>query len=123
MSYEMKVTFKGDHVEAFSKGEKNYQTAERLWREIVRVCNDKDCYRVLGIADSDRQMSVMDAINHEQLFRSLGITPKYRIAWVELNEQELGRLRNLETILLNRGFAGKVFAVVEEAREWLLGDV
>ena len=122
MSYEMEVTFIGDHVEARSIGEKSYQTAERLWTEITRVCNEQACYRVLGIAESNRQMSVMDAINHEELFKKFGVTPKYKIAWTESNRDEFEKLQNLETILVNRGYRGKVFTNVEEAREWLLKD-
>jgi hypothetical protein len=122
LSYEMEVTFRGNHVEARSIGEKNYQTAERLWAEITRVCNEHTCYRVLGIAESDMQMSVMDAINHEELFKKIGVTPKYKIAWTESNRNEFDKLKNLETILLNRGFRGKVFTDVEEARAWLTKD-
>ena len=122
MSYEMEVTFMGDHVEARSIGDKSYQTAERLWAEITRVCNEHACFRVLGIADSSRQMSVMDSINHEELFRKFGVTPKYKIAWTESNPDEFDKLKNLETILLNRGYRGKVFADVADARAWLLQD-
>jgi len=122
LSYEMEVTFRRNHVEARSIGEKSYQTAERLWTEITRLCNEHACYRVLGIAESNRQMSVMDSINHEELFKKFGVTPKYKIAWTESNRNEFDKLKNLEIILVNRGFRGKVFADVEEARAWLLKD-
>jgi hypothetical protein len=122
LSYEMAVTFMGDHIEARSIGEKSYQTAEKLWTEITRVCLEQDCYKVLGIAVSTRQMSVMDSINHDELFKKFGVTPKYKIAWTESNRNEFDKLKNLETILVNRGFRGKVFADVEEARAWLLKD-
>ena len=122
MSYEMEVSFMGDHIEARSIGEKSYQTAEKLCAEITRVCLKQDCYKVLGIALSTRQMSVMDSINHDELFRKFGVTPTYKIAWTESNRNEFDKLKNLETILINRGFRGKVFADVEEARAWLLKD-
>jgi hypothetical protein len=110
------------YVEARSIGDKSYQTAEMLWAEITRVCAEHACYRVLGIADSTRQMSVMDSINHEKLFRQFDITPRYKIAWSESNRHEYEKLKNLETILVNRGYRGKVFADVSEARAWLLSD-
>ena len=122
MTYEMEVTFTGDYVEARSIGEKSYQSAEKLWAEITRVCNEHACYRVLGIADSSKQMSVMDSINHQELFKKFGVTPRYKIAWTESNQNEFDKLKNLETILLNRGYNGKVFTDVAEARAWLLQD-
>ena len=122
MGYEMSVTFQGDHVEARSKGEKSYQTAEMLWAEITRVCREHHCFRVLGIGESSRQMPVIDSINHDQLFRQFGVTPQYKIAWTESNADEFEKLKNLETILLNRGYQGKVFTDVDEARAWLLAD-
>lgn len=120
MSYEMKVTFMGEYVEALSIGEKSARTADKLWAEITRVCREQNCYRVLGIAESTRQMSVMDSIDHGELFKKFGVTPKYKIAWTESNRHEFAKLKNLEMILLNRGYRGKVFDDVEEARDWLL---
>lgn len=123
MTYEMEVNFRGDYVEAISRGEKSLKTAEELWSEITRLCNENNCFRVLGIADSTKQMSVMDSMDHQKLFKALNITPKYKIAWVELNEEEFGKLKALETILVNRGFAGKAFRDTDEARRWLLEDL
>jgi hypothetical protein len=122
MTYEMEVKFKDQYVEAVSRGEKSFQTAEKLWAEITRLCKEHKCFRVLGIADSTKQMSVMDSMDHEKLFKALNITPKYKIAWVELNEEEFGKLKTLETIMVNRGFSGKAFRAIDEARSWLLGD-
>jgi len=116
----MTVTFRGAYVEAISKGEKSIRTAEQLWTEITRICDEHNCYRVLGIAESTRQMSVMDSMDHQKLFRKFNITPRYRLAWVELNETEFKKLKDLETILINRGFQGQVFKNVDKAKAWLL---
>jgi hypothetical protein len=80
MNYEMSVTFKGDYVEARSLGDKSYQTAVTLWREITRVCTEHDCYKVLGIAESTTAMPVMDSLKHAQLFKDFAITNRYCIA-------------------------------------------
>lgn len=123
MSYEMAVVFKGDYVEARSTGDKSYQSAVMLWHEIIKVCDQHHCYKVLGIGESTRPMPVMDAMNHEKLFRDFSINRKYKIAWVELNKDAVGSVRFLETVLLNRGMLnGKLFADVEEAKQWLLED-
>lgn len=123
MPYEMSVTCKGDYVEARSIGDKSYQTAVALWREITKVCAEHDCYKVLGIAESTTAMPVMDSMNHAQLFKEFAITNKYRIAWTELNKEAISNLKFLETVLFNRGMLnGKAFHDIEEAKQWLLQE-
>jgi hypothetical protein len=117
----MSVAFTGEYVLANSIGDKNYQTAVALWRQITKVCDQHRCFKVLGIAESTTAMPIMDSMNHAQLFKDFEITNKYRIAWVELNEKALGNLKFLEMVLLNRGMLnGKAFDNVEEAKQWLL---
>ena len=123
MSYQMSVIFMGDYVEARSTGDKSYQTAVALWRQIIRVCDEHDCYKVLGIGQSTTPMPTMDAMNHTKLFQDFSITRKYQIAWVELNREAVGSIKFLETVLLNRGLLnGKLFHEVAEAKRWLLAQ-
>ena len=123
MSYQMSVIFMGNYVEARSTGDKSYQTAVALWREIIRVCDEHDCYKVLGIGESTKPMSTMDSMNHTKLFQDFSITRKYQIAWVELNREAVGSIKFLETVLLNRGLLnGKLFHEVAEAKCWLLAQ-
>lgn len=123
MSYQMSVTFMDDYVEARSTGAKSYQTAVMLWQEILRVCAEHDCYKVLGIGESTTPMSTMDAMNHAKLFEDFSITRKYQIAWVELKRDAVESMKFLETVLLNRGMLnGKLFHDVAEAKRWLLAQ-
>lgn len=124
MSYEMSVIFTGDYVEAHSIGDKNYQNAVALWNEILKVCGEHDCYKVLGVGESSSKgMSTMDAMRHEKLFKDFAITRKYKIAWVELNQEAIGSIKFLETVLLNRGMLnGMLFSTVEDAQQWLLDE-
>ena len=123
MSYQMSVIFMGDYVEARSTGDKSYQTAVALWRQIIRVCDEHDCYKVLGIGQSTTPMPTMDAMKHTKLFQDFSITRKYQIAWVELNREAVGSIKFLETVLLNRGLLnGKLLPEVAEAKRWLLAQ-
>ena len=123
MSYEVSVVFKDGYVEARSIGDKNYQTAVILWREILKTCDEHNCYKVLGIGESSTGLSTMDAMNHEKLFKDFAITRKYKIAWVELNKEALASIKFLETVLLNRGLLnGMLFPNIEEAKRWLLEE-
>ena len=122
MSYEMSVVFTDDYVEARSIGDKSYQTAVALRNEILKVCDEHNCYKVLGIGKStSKGMPTMDAMQHEKLFKDFAITRKFQIAWVELNKDAVGSVKFLETVLLNRGLLnGKLFSDVESAKRWLL---
>ncbi len=123
MSYEMSVVFKGDYVEARSTGDKSYQSAVKLWTEITRICDESNCYKVLGIGESITPMPTMDSMNHEKLFKDFAITRKYQIAWVELNKEAVGSIKFLETVLLNRGLLnGMLFDDVADAKRWLLDE-
>jgi hypothetical protein len=118
----MKVSFEGDHVRAESFGEKSLAWARQLFSEIVAVCVANDCYKVLGIGESTKPVSIMEGFEHVELFRELGINTKYRIAWVELNPNAVKTLKFIDAALFNRLLPGRVFQTEEEARTWLFGD-
>jgi len=58
------------------------------------------------------------------LFRELNIDQKYRIAWVELDEDARDTIAFVQTVLANQGLPGLLFETETEteAREWLLGS-
>ncbi|PLX82891.1 MAG: hypothetical protein C0616_00890 [Desulfuromonas sp.] len=119
----MSVVFTGTYVEAHSRGEKSLKTAMQLWLEITRVCTEHNCYKVLGIAESTRGMPTLDAVEHQNLFKDLAIDQYYKVAWVELNPEEMTSVRFLETFIRNRGLIhAHLFADVDEARCWLLDE-
>ena len=121
MKYQKQVVFKGEYIEAHSIGEKSYQTAVELWSEITKSCVKHNCFKVLGVGESTKPMPVMDAFDHQNLFRDFEVTRKYKIAWVELNKNAVGSVKFLENVLLNRGMLnGRLFDTVVEAKQWLL---
>lgn len=123
MRNEMAVTFEGDHVRVISDGEKDYQFQERLWTEIVAVCQKHDCYRVLGVANTTVPLEVIEGYDIARLFRDLDITHKYQIAWVEKNEDARDLVEFVVTVLINRGLPGRSFLDESAAKEWLLEDL
>ncbi len=121
MKYHKQVIFKGEYIEAHSTGEKSYQTAVELWSEITKSCVKHNCFKVLGVGESTKPMPVMDAFDHQNLFRDFEVTRKYKIAWVELSKNAVGSVKFLENVLLNRGMLnGRLFDTVVEAKQWLL---
>lgn len=116
------VTFEGDHIRVESYGERSIDYARALWTEISQLCREHDCYLVLGVSNAPGPMPVMDGYDHANLFRDLGITGKYKIAWAELNDEARKATRFVEDVLFNRGLPGKAFASEDDAREWLFSD-
>ena len=122
MKHEIKITFENNFVQIISDGEKSYETSSKVWPKIIKVCQENDCFKVLGIATSTKSPSIIDTTHHGKLFHELEIDHKYKIAWVELNPESFERIKFLETVLYNRGLPGKLFSDIEEAKIWLLKD-
>jgi hypothetical protein len=116
------ITFEGDHVLVLSDGEKDFEFSTRLWTETVDVCEENDCFRILGVSSTTKPLEALEGYDHARLFRDLGIDRSYKIAWVENNADAQDIINFIETVLYNRGLPGKTFEDVDEARAWLLGD-
>ncbi|MDH3351227.1 MAG: hypothetical protein OEM60_13220 [Gammaproteobacteria bacterium] len=122
MQNKFEITFEGDLVKVISEGEKDYRFLERLWTEVVAVCNEYDCHKVLGIARTTKHVEALEGLELAQLFRELNVTRKFRLAWVEHNQEARHIVDFIETVLSNRGLPGRAFDTEEEAREWLARD-
>ena len=122
MNNKIEVTFESDHIRVIADGDKDYRFMDQLWREVATACDLNDCYNVLGIARTTTPVEAVEAYELPQLFQELSIDQRYRIAWVELNDNARDVITFLQTVLANRGLPGRVFDTEEEARDWLLGS-
>lgn len=120
MKNEFVITFENDHIKVISNGDKSYESSSKLWRTIKKKCETHNCFKVLGIANSEKHFDTMEAFSHADLFIDLGINHKYEIAWVELNPEAVETVKFIETVLKNRGLPGQVFPNEEAAKKWLL---
>lgn len=121
MPGRLTVTFEGSHIQVLSEGDKSFEFAVELWTAVVEACEKHHCFNVLGIAKTAQPLEAVDGYEHARLFRELGIGSQYRVAWVELNPDAVDIASFIETVLVNRGLPGQLFASVEDATEWLLG--
>lgn len=121
MENTLEVTFEGDHVLVIADGDKDYHYMDRLWRKVALTCEQHDCCKVLGLANTRTPVEAVEGYDLPNLFRELGIGPHYRIAWVEKNLNARDTLEFVQTVLANRGLPGLLFDTEEEARTWLLG--
>lgn len=116
------VSFEGDHVLVFTEGDKDYEFLEQAWTKIARTCEKNNCFKVLGVANTGTPVEAVEAYELPRIFREHNIDNRYRVAWVEQNEDAADTITFIESILQNRDLPGRQFSTVEEAREWLLGD-
>ena len=121
MNIHFEVTFAGDYVKVRSEGEKNFDVATKVWTAVSKTCEAHQCFKVLGISRSTIPISTIEGFSLYELFRDLGITAKYRIAWVEFDPEATKNLHFAETVLQNRISSRiRVFSNLEEAQNWLL---
>jgi hypothetical protein len=121
MQNKLEIRFEGDHVLVIADGDKDYRFMDKMWREVVAVCEKKSCFNVLGLANTSTPLEAVEGYETAALFHELGIDRRYRIAWVELNDDSRSIVEFVQAVLANRGLPGRVFETEAEAREWLLG--
>jgi hypothetical protein len=120
MENEFQLSYEGDYVKVVSNGEKNFPFVKKLWTAASAFCREKDCYRVLGLANTTVPINYAEAFEILDLFQQLGLREPYRIAWVELNPSAYDSVDLAELVLRLRGYPARLFSDVETARQWLL---
>lgn len=113
---------KQGYIEVHSDGEKNIDSARQLWEQVSTLADEVNCFKVLGVAFTDKNHSTIEGYKHAELFQDIGIDYKYKIAWVEKNPDVYNDVKFIETVLMNRGTNIKLFPDQAEARSWLLKD-
>jgi len=122
MHAEFEVSFEGDYIKVIKRGAQNIQISTDLWTAVVAECNKRGCFKVLGISTTDEPLPTIDGYQHAELFKSLGIDHRYRLAWVEENPEAVDALYFAETVLINRGLPGRLFKSTGAALDWLLNE-
>ena len=123
MCDEVVIEHKGDYIHVRQYGRDSYEISLDLWRRVVAACEEHQCFNILGENLSTESISRMDAYDHDKIFEAAGVTMRHRIAWVHHDAGTIEPTRFVETVLKNRGLAnGYLFANVEEAKRWLLGE-
>lgn len=122
MQNTLKVTFEGDHVLVIADGDKDHSYMDTMWRTAIAACEANNCFRLLGIGNTTTPVEIVDGYDLPSLFRELNVDGRYRIAWVEQDEDARDVVDFIATVLANRGLPGRVFDTEAEAKDWLLSD-
>lgn len=119
MKHELEITFESNFIQIISNGDKSYASSAKIWPTAIKVCEENNCFKILGIATTTKPPSTIDSFNHSELFHELKIDHKFRIAWVEINSDAYEGIKFIENVLVNRGIDVKLFSEIDEAKTWL----
>lgn len=92
MNFEYSVSYDESLVNVATQGGFDYLGTYEMWRAVVAACKENGCYNVLGESRLTAPIPLVDAYEHLNLVRSVGVTPDYRIAWVAKDPSVLERL-------------------------------
>ncbi|MDJ0710447.1 MAG: hypothetical protein QNJ14_08660 [Woeseiaceae bacterium] len=114
------IEFAGTYVEIRVSGIPDRDSSVKMWRDAANACRDNDCRKILGISMTERPIGLRDAIDYDSIFDEAGVTPEFRIAWVNENAAAEVMIRLIEEVLRNRKMVdARGFQDESEARRWL----
>lgn len=113
------VEVRGNYIHVRESGNSSFDAKLKHWKQIVELCESKECYNVLGEFHSNSE-NVAHSIHYIEVFKLAGVTRKFRIAWVQ-SHPDCRDLRFTVTLLKNRSLlTGGLFESVDQAEVWLL---
>jgi hypothetical protein len=121
MASQQTIAFEGTHLRIQPSGDFTYQDRLNFWRKVVEVCEEHQCFNILGESSRTKPLEAMQAYDIHNVFNEAGVTRKHRIAWVAHAPSDLEPMLFTETVLKNRTFSRvKAFADIASAKHWLL---
>ena len=119
MKQYLSVKQKKGYIEVHAYGPKDVQFSNKLWKSIADLAEKNKCFKVLGIANSPSHMNIFEGYSRFRLLQTLNIDFRYRIAWVEQNENEKEIVNFIAMVCENRGISAKICDSIEDAKEYL----
>lgn len=117
--YELIITKEDDYLDVRLNGEMTLEDNFQVWVDIVQACDHFGIYNILRVSNQKR-FTTLHAYGHTNIFPETGVTLKHRVAWVELNEENVEMIAFIETALKNRGLVnGALYPTEDEALAWL----
>lgn len=120
MTNQLDIHYEDGIVHVYNAGEDSYSESLEMLRKVAAFCRQHDCFNILGVQDMT-PLDPKDAYDHQKIFEKVGITSKYRIAWVE-KDPETRQMLELAAAAIRHGIKvdTRIFADVSEAKAWLL---
>lgn len=120
MSIRYTITREDSVIRVRTEGVFDFISAYEMWEEIAATCNSQDCYRVLGVSNLDKPLPTVDAYDHLEMLKSVGINTRHRIAWVAGHPALLDNLLLAQTVVRNGSEINlRIFDSTKRAEQWL----
>ena len=117
--YELRFEQREHYLYAHVKGEHDsVAISTAYWTDIAQRCQEIDARRLLVVEDLAERAQVLDVYEIAAGLVALGFS-RIRIAFVDLQLEELPMMLFGETVARNRGIDGRVFRDIASAAAWL----
>lgn len=123
MEYKIKITPCEGYIHVEVSGAADFESALAMWQQIVKACDEHQCYKILGEQYLKTTLKTSEIIDYPSLFKKAGMTSSHLIAWVDHNPRTRDTTEFIRDVLTNRFIGkGKLFTNVDDAKSWLLRD-
>lgn len=123
MSYDYEIAVQDGLVRLEVSGDRgagdHVANADEVGKAIVRACRESGTNRILLLSKLTGRVSPVDQFRSVLHSIKYGWSRKFRMAFVDLNNETVRDTRFVETIALNRVFKVRVFDNEPDARAWL----
>lgn len=117
--YTLRFEDRPGYTRAHVVGERDtVEISLAYWTEIARHCHEHAVHSVLVVEEIAERAAMLDVYEVASGLVALGFSD-IRIAFVDLNTDELPLMQFGETVARNRGIDGRVFAREADAEAWL----
>lgn len=126
VSYESEFQFFRDYLRVVVTGVRRSGDAAfdagAVGREVVDRCNKAGIYRVLVVLNLTGRLSAIDSYEIVVDSGRYGWNHRFRLAFVDANQESVDGVRFTETVAVNRWYEVRAFTDEDEALDWLLDE-
>lgn len=125
MSYQINFTVEQNYLRVDVSGKrvrgKEVENAVSLFSQIAKVCRAKRLSRILVVSRVAGTLSLFSVFKVVKTPEKIGWDRRFKIAYVDCNEESKEEVLMGETFVVNRGYRmTKVFTDEKTALAWLL---
>ncbi len=107
-------------IRVHTAGAFDFVNVYEMWEQIIAVCESQNCYKVIGLSNLDEPPAQIESYEYLSMLQSVGLTPKFRVAWVAKNPALLDVMLLAESVIKQRSeLLVRVFADEEGAEQWI----